>query len=210
MYHNVVKVAANAIRKHAGVNILVNGYTSAGHARQEESHGVTIVSSEESLKFIQSVTAKQSKKEGETQDLCQFWGGEGENLSLKDGERSIGRTSFTLLLFIQPKPFLDELPNLSRGEGIMDRMLALSVKPFKVGPTEKGKNLQKLQRGYPDDVIGTLAVWLYTYHNNNEVEYTLSDKADEIYTKILDNLAEDFNKRYASESKYMYMYIVPI
>ena len=186
-----------------GINILLENYTDDGlNRRQLSGGGYAIVSSEEGGKFLSSVNNKQRNKEGEYQNLCQLWGGEGETMSLKDEDRHVEKTSLSICMFIQPKSLMEEMIPMGGGNGTLDRLNILCVQPRKIKMDLRIKSQRILKTCYTDDALLKLFELIFDVHQANDRTYTLSTKAETFFNTICDEIVDDFNSQYETNGDF--------
>ena len=58
-----------------------------------------------------------------------------------------------------------------------------------------------MSEGYTDNLIGTVIEGILLLHRNKNIMYTLTEKADKVYEKIIDKLNDQFNLKYTSASQ---------
>jgi hypothetical protein len=199
IHAKIVRPGISAVAGVSGFSVEMEGYTNAGlYRHQTTCNGYGLITSDEGAKFLQAVSNKQAKNEGEHSLLCKLWGGEGEQMALKDGDRIIEKTSMSMLLFIQPKPLFEELIAMGTSDGLIDRILFLNVKPRKVKTAVRLENVQKL-KFYPNDVIGKTFLSIYHTHAETTLKYTLSDQAEKYFNDVCDEYIDDFNRQYNTD-----------
>ena len=160
---------------------------------------ISISAGDEGAKFLVSLNKKQSAGEPEIPGLCQMWGGEGEETSLKEKDRKVGRTSFSFCLYIQPKPLFDNLVGVGQGTGFMDRNLMLCTMPQKERSSVRIENVKKLKEKFPDNPIGTFFKKVFLFHYKQKRKYTLTPSGELYFNTILDEIVDEFNSLYKSE-----------
>ena len=119
------------ISKEFGVNLWVVGYSSAGlHRHHSDNKNYAIASSDQGHRIIASISPKEGRNEGERALINKLWNGKGDKTALGDSDRGISETSFSLAIFIQPQPMINEMmPMGNKCDGLYDRFVSLAEKP---------------------------------------------------------------------------------
>ena len=114
-----------------GINPLLECYSNAGlHRHHADNKNYAIVSSDEGHRIFAGIASKEGRSEAERALINKLWNGKGDKTSLKDGERGFTMSSFSMAIFIQPQPVINELTTLGiESDGFYDRFTFMVDKP---------------------------------------------------------------------------------
>lgn len=195
-FDQIITPAAEIFLKDTGKNFLLENYTHAGmQNHQGECKGMGLIASDEGIRVMSSIESKQQKNEGERQFLCKTWTGKGDYTVLKEKERGYPATSTSILLFVQPQPFMGELRNFECNDGLLDRFLILAAMPFWFMSNIIAENAKLLKDLY-QNIVTKVFQLIYNHHKKEGEVYKFSDDAQIYYNKICDDFAAEFNKQY--------------
>lgn len=198
-FSKIVEPVLEAVENDLGATIGVETYTVAGLQRLHlESQGRAILVSDEGHRVLAGINAKQNRSEGERALLSKMWGGKGDTSCLLDRQRGFKETSFSLLLYIQPGPFLAELGQMTIDDGFLDRMLFFTVKPQLHLTEEIETATQDLRTNYGHEYLPKLLMKIYDHHKTDSHLYKFSPPAQQYYNQLSDEHALEFNRRYAN------------
>ena len=173
---------------------------------QKENNGYGLIVADEGHRLLSMINGKQNRSEGERGLLCKMWGGQGDFTTLRDSDRGFGATSMSMSVLIQPDPLLHELINMQSNDGFLDRILFLVSKPVMHKRAEVRAAVREFST-YPDEAITDAYKFIYTYHKESRVTYTLSDDATKFLDELSDGYADNFNRLYTSASGMFYFSI---
>ena len=201
-FSKMVCEPSNEIFTEYGVNVLLESYSMAGlHRHHNEHRNYAIVSSDEGHRLITSICNKEGRNEGERALINKLWNGQGDKTTLKDSDRGFQSTSFSMAIFIQPQPLINEMLSMGpQSDGFYDRFIFIVEKPKIHVSTEQRDALQTLQQDYGCDFIIKLFTNMFEIHASSQTIYNLSQDAQAHYDSLLDEHATDFNSQYQTDS----------
>jgi hypothetical protein len=90
---------------------------------------------------------------------------------------------------------------------LLDRMIFVNVKPFKATMAEKILSEEHLARNYPSNAVANIFKIIYVLHEDT-MTYTLDEDAQSTYNAFVDELAEEFNRKYEDVGKIIIIFII--
>ena len=187
-------------KQETGHPLNLENYTLAGlQTHQIRTKGWGMIATDEGQKVMSSWRHKNQNGESETALLCKLWMGHGDEMTIKDGPRGFDRTSMSLCLAIQPQPFMQELPHYLSDDGFLHRFLYFTAKPYIADPTESREFARKLSENNMTDFTDVLNE-IRHHHTENDITYTLSEKAQEMFDHIGKTYREYLRNKYNDDS----------
>lgn len=197
-FENIIIPAGEVYEKSAGQSLLIENYTQAGmQNHQYESKGYGLLSSDEGVRVLSAIHGKQVKNEGERQFLCKSWNGLGDYTILREKERGYSRTALSMILYMQPEPFLGEFKHFSEDDGLKDRCMVTVNKPILFTSRVLSVNAGLFDLRYKD-TITTLYQQIYDWHKKESRLYVFDPDAQKYYNRISDEIVREFNLLFAS------------
>jgi hypothetical protein len=197
-FDHIITPIAKLFQDDTGFNLLLENYTHAGmQNHQGDCKGYGMIASDEGIRFLSNVQAKQLKNEGERQFLCKSWTGKGDFTVLKDHERGFLSTSMSMILFVQPEPLLGHFCNFDGEDGLMDRLLIPVAMPLWHKSEVVATNSMILNDVYAHLVEKTFE-GIYLKHKEKGMMYRFTDDAQTYFDNLSDDYADEFNKQYQS------------
>ena len=197
-YDHVIAPAVAAFNEDTGLPLAVETYTQAGlQSHQILCQGYGLLTSDEGVRILSQIHGKQLKNEGERQFLCKTWTGKGDVSMLREKQRGYQKTSMSMILFVQPEPFMGELRHYEQNDGFLDRSLFSTSIPQWYKSDTIAKNGAIFAKKYKT-VFHDAFQGIYREHLENEVLYKFTDEAQERYNEITDEYVDLFNQRYES------------
>lgn len=198
-FSKLVMPALDQIQDKYHVNLHVESYSAAGLQRQQtEAGGRALLTSDEGQRLLAAINAKQQRSEGERALLNKLWGGQGDCTVLVEKDRGVKKSSFSMIVFIQPAPLLNEMLPMSSEDGFFDRVLTFVSKPHLSKARESKKGVDKLKTIGGTDVIARVLVLVYSFHKQKPLQYKLGAEAQHYYDEMSDELVTEFNELYDS------------
>ena len=199
-FGKLISDSTDLIYQDYGVQVLVESYSCAGlHKHHQDNQNYCLVSSDEGGRILTTISAKESRNEPERALLNKLWTGKGDVVALKDGTRGFGMTSFSMAVFIQHQPLLNDLMTLSGDvDGFLDRFVIMVDKPAWSMKRVKREAIQELKSVYGDDFIPRVIKNVYEIHSDGEFVYSFTKPAQAYLDRIEDELAQEFNAQYQS------------
>ena len=198
-FAKIIMPALEEIHEKHGVNLHLESYSSAGLQRQQgETGGRALLTSDEGQRLLAAMNAKQMRSEGERALLNKLWGGQGDSTVLLEKDRGMKKSSFSMVIFIQPAPLLAEMLPMSSEDGFFDRVLTFVSKPKLSRAKESSEAVQKLKRQGGTDVLQKMLVKVYEHHRAAVHTYKMSAEGQQYYDDISDEHVQEFNEMYDS------------
>lgn len=203
--YQVVNDICHSLESGFNTSILLESFSSAGLQRhQTENAGYALLCSDEGHRILATLNNKQSKYEGERALFNKLWGGQGETTALKDGNRGFKATSFSMAVFIQPSLCLSEISCMATEDGFFDRVVFMVSKPKHYSSQINKDSVNELNN-YHKDTLKMICTEIYKYHSSQEKTYRFDAEAQNVFNKMSDEHAQEFNMNYPSESGILYI-----
>ena len=198
-FTKIVMPALEDIHEKYECNMHLESYSSAGLQRQQgETGGRALLTSDEGQRLLAAMNAKQMRSEGERALLNKLWGGQGDCTVLLEKDRGMKKSSFSMIIFVQPAPLLAEMLPMSSEDGFFDRVLTFVSKPKLSKARESREAVQKLKQSGGTDVLKKVLVEVFGAHRTGSHMYKLSEGAQNYYDEISDEHVAEFNEMYDS------------
>ena len=201
-FEKIVCEPCESILKEFGVSILLEAYSSAGlHRHHIDNRNYALVSSDEGHRIIANISSKEGRNEGERALINKLWNGKGDKTALRDSDRGFNETSFSLAIFIQPQPIINEM--LAMGiecDGFYDRFVFFVEKPRIHVGAEQRAALTNMEREFGENFLIEVFNNMFEIHENVSLTYVFSDEANAHYDSLLEEHAFDFNSQYQSDT----------
>lgn len=198
-FANIINPVAEKYSELTGKSLILENYTTAGIQRhQQTTSGYGLITSDEGSRILSSINAKQARSEGAL--LCKLWAGKGDPTVLAGEERGFDETSMSMLLYVQPEPLMSELANLASGDdGFLERFIFFVAKPKAYKMAEVRQNAEKLAK-YDKELLVNVFTDIYEEHRVETV-YEFNPDAQKYMDSLIDEFADEINKKYASQSE---------
>ena len=198
-FSKIVMPALDEIHEKHNCNIHLESYSSAGLQRQQgETAGRALLTSDEGQRLLAAMNAKQMRSEGERALLNKLSGGQGDSTVLLEKDRGMKKSSFSMIIFVQPAPLLAEMLPMSSEDGFFDRVLTFVSKPKLAKAKESREAVQKLKALGGTECLYKVLVMIFEWHRTGAHAYKLSTAAQAYFDEISDEHVTEFNEMYDS------------